>query len=98
MTLVVIAERLEQAQRAQAYHVGGVLGLVEGDAHVRLRGEVIDLVRPHLFDDRAAARCRRPGRRSAVAAAKNAGPKPLRIWSMRPVAKLEVRRTTPCTS
>jgi hypothetical protein len=53
MALVVIAQRLQQAERAEPNHVGGIFGLIEGDAHVRLRGEVIDLVGAHLLDDRA---------------------------------------------
>ncbi len=76
VALVVIAHRLQQAQRAQPDHVGGVFGLIEGDAHVRLRGQIVDLVGAHLLDDPRAVRCRRPGRRSAVAAAKDPGRSP----------------------
>ena len=49
--LVVIAQRLEQSQRAQADHVGGVFRLIERDPHVRLRGEIVNLVGTHLLDD-----------------------------------------------
>ena len=49
--LVMVANRLEQAQRPHADHVGGIFGLIEGDAHVRLRREIVNLVGTHLLDD-----------------------------------------------
>ena len=48
--LVVIADRLEQSERAQPDHVGGVLRLVEGDPDVRLRRQIVDFVGPGLLD------------------------------------------------
>jgi len=51
----VIAQRLEQSQRPQTDHVGGIFGLVERDAHVRLRGEIVNLVGTHLLDDSSEA-------------------------------------------
>ena len=45
------ADRLEQAQRADAVGVGGVFGRVEADLDVALGGEVVDLVGLHLLDD-----------------------------------------------
>ena len=47
----MIAQRLEQSQRAQSDHIGRVFGLIERDAHVRLRGEIVNLVGTHLLDD-----------------------------------------------
>ena len=48
---VEYADRLQQAQRAEGVDVGRVLGRVEGDLHVTLRGEVVDLVGPRLLHD-----------------------------------------------
>mmetsp|Transcript_33862 Transcript_33862/g.106059 ORF Transcript_33862/g.106059 Transcript_33862/m.106059 type:complete len:379 (+) Transcript_33862:154-1290(+) len=39
---------LEDAENADAVSLRGVLGFLEGHLHVRLRGEVVDLVRPDL--------------------------------------------------
>ena len=49
------ADRLEQAHGADAGGVTGVLGLVEADPHVRLRGEVVDLVGVDLVQQRDQA-------------------------------------------
>ena len=49
----VITERIEQAQRAERVDVGRVLRLIEGDAHMRLGAEVVDLVGLDLLDGRA---------------------------------------------
>jgi hypothetical protein len=46
--LADVADGLEQAQDAEAVDVGGVLGLLEADGHVRLGAEVVDLVGQHL--------------------------------------------------
>ena len=45
------ADRLEQAQRADAVGVGGVFGRLEADLDVALGGQVVDLVGLHLLDD-----------------------------------------------
>ncbi len=45
------ADRLEQAQRADGVHVGGVFRRLEAHRHVALRPEVIDLVGLHLAQD-----------------------------------------------
>lgn len=45
------ADRVEQAQRAEAVDVAGVLGHLEGDLDVRLRTEVVHLRGLHLRDD-----------------------------------------------
>ncbi|EXI76370.1 MAG: hypothetical protein AW07_00315 [Candidatus Accumulibacter sp. SK-11] len=50
------ADRLEHAQRADAVGVGGVLGFLEADGDVALRGQIVDLVRLHLLDDADQAR------------------------------------------
>ncbi len=42
-----VAHRLQQTQRPQADRRGGVLGHVEAHAHVALRAQVVDLVRPY---------------------------------------------------
>ena len=48
-----LAHRVEQAQDAEGRHVGRVLGHLEGDLHVALGGQVVDLLgldrlqRPH---------------------------------------------------
>ena len=42
----LLADRVEQAQRAERVDVGGVLRDVEAHAHVALRAEVVDLVGP----------------------------------------------------
>ncbi len=55
MAGVVVAQRLEDAQGAEADHIGGVFGLIEGDAHVGLGGEVVHLVGADLLDDAADA-------------------------------------------
>ena len=49
------AHGLEQADGADAGGVGGVLGLVERHPHVRLRGEVVDLVGVDLGEQRDQA-------------------------------------------
>ena len=49
--LVVIAQRLQQSERAQPDHVRGVFRLIERDAHVRLRRQVVHLVGTDLLDD-----------------------------------------------
>ena len=51
MTDVVIANRLEEAQRAEPDHVGGIFGLIEGDPYVRLRRQIVNFVGPRLLDD-----------------------------------------------
>ena len=43
--------RLEQPERPEGVDVAGVLGLLERDGDVALRGEVVDLVRLDLLDD-----------------------------------------------
>ena len=45
------ADRLKEAQRADAVGVGRVLGLLEADRHMALRREVVDLVGLHLLHD-----------------------------------------------
>ena len=45
------AEGFEEAEGADGVGVGGVLGLLKGDLHMRLRAEVVDLVGLHLLDD-----------------------------------------------
>ena len=45
------ADRLQQAQRAQAVGVGRVLGRIEADRHMTLRSQVVDLVGLHLLHD-----------------------------------------------
>jgi hypothetical protein len=57
--LLDVADRLEQAQDTEAVDVGGVLGLRERDRHVRLGGEVVDLVQAAPPRARGAGRCRR---------------------------------------
>jgi hypothetical protein len=47
----VLAQRFEQAQGAGTHHVGCILGLVEADAHVGLRRQVVDLVGLGLLED-----------------------------------------------
>ena len=49
--LIVIAQRFEQSQRAETDHIGRILRLIERNAHVRLRREIVDLVGTHLLDD-----------------------------------------------
>ena len=46
---------------------------------MRLRGEVVDLVGAHLLDDARAARCRRRGRHSGVAAPKTRAEAPAQM-------------------
>ena len=46
----MIANRLQQPQRPDSDHVGGIFGLVERNPHMRLRGEIVDLVRQRLLD------------------------------------------------
>src|SRR5277367_3762903 len=53
--LVVIAQRFEQSQRSESHDIGRVFRLIERDAHVRLRGEIVNLVGTHLLDDSAQA-------------------------------------------
>jgi hypothetical protein len=43
-----LAQGLQEADGAEGHDVAGVLGDVEGDAHVALRAEVVDLVRGDL--------------------------------------------------
>ena len=43
--------RLEHAQRPEHVHVGVVRGILDGDAHVRLRREVEARLRPGLVED-----------------------------------------------
>ena len=43
------ADRLEEIEGGDAGRLGGVPGLIERDAHVRLRREVVDLVRMDLM-------------------------------------------------
>ena len=45
-----LADRLEQPHRPRAGDVEGVLGDIEGDAHVALRAEVVDLIRLELVE------------------------------------------------
>ena len=45
------ADRLQDAQRADAIRVGRVLRLLERDGHMAHRGQVVDLVGLHLLDD-----------------------------------------------
>ena len=47
----VAPDRLEQAQRARGADIARVLGLLERDAHVALRSQVVDLVGAHQRDD-----------------------------------------------
>lgn len=47
----MIADSLEQAERAEHDDVRGVLRDLEGHFHVALRGEIIDFMRPDLLDD-----------------------------------------------
>ncbi len=55
VTIVMVANRFEQAERAEADHVRGVLRLIERDPDVRLRGEIINFVGQCLFDYAAQA-------------------------------------------
>ncbi len=45
------ADRLEQPQRPQRIGIGRVFGRLEADHDMRLRGEIVDLVRLGLLDD-----------------------------------------------
>ncbi len=45
------ADRFEDAQRADAVGVGGVFRFLEAHGHVRLSGQVVDLVGLHRLDD-----------------------------------------------
>ena len=46
-----LADRLEEPRRSDGGHLGRVLRDVEGDLHVALRAEVVDLVRLHRPED-----------------------------------------------
>jgi len=43
-----LAKRIQQAQRSDRVHLGGVFRHFEGDLDVALRGQVVDLVRLNL--------------------------------------------------
>jgi hypothetical protein len=51
------ADGLQDAQGAQGVHVGRVLRRLEGDLHVGLRGQVVDLVRLDLLHDADEVGC-----------------------------------------
>ena len=48
-------DRLEEPQRAESVHIGGVLGLLEAHRDVRLGAQVVDLVRLDGTDDAGEA-------------------------------------------
>ena len=47
----VVAHRLQQPQSAKTDYIRGVFRLIERDPHVRLRGQVVDLVGRHQLDN-----------------------------------------------
>src|SRR5580704_1245607 len=53
MSLIMVADRLEQPQRADTDDIGGIFRLVERNTDVRLRGEIVDFVGADLLDDPA---------------------------------------------
>ena len=54
--LLIIADRLQQAQGPLSHHIGGVFGLIEGHADMRLGAEIIDLMRFDGVQQAAQAR------------------------------------------
>ena len=54
--LLIIANRLQQAQGPLSHHIGGVFGLIEGHADMRLGAEIINLMRFDGVQQAAQAR------------------------------------------
>eukprot|EP00966_Prymnesium_polylepis_P326481 7382391-Prymnesium_polylepis.2 len=80
-----VEDGVQQAQRADGVNVGRVLRRLKRDLDVRLRGEVVDLVRPHLRDDLHEAR--RVGQVAVVQEEPRRGAAyPLRVERRRPTA------------
>ena len=90
------ANRLEQAQRAYRVGIGGVFRGFEGYLHVRLRRQVVDLVRSRLLHD--ADQVGRVGNVAIVQMKGNAGVMRI-VHEMieRAVLKDDERRLMPCT-
>lgn len=54
--LLIIADRLQQAQGPLSHHIGGVFGLIEGHADMGLSAEIVDLMRFDGVQQAAQAR------------------------------------------
>ena len=63
------ADGLEQVERPRGGDVGGVVGDLEGDGDVQLRGEVVDLVGANGVERRGGTRSRRSRRSGAASGA-----------------------------
>src|SRR5216683_5813613 len=51
VAIVVITNRLEEAQCAESDHISSVFRLIERDPDVRLRRQIVNFVGEGLFDD-----------------------------------------------